>query len=489
MKRILFMSDCYALKTGYACVARAISSYLHSTGKYNLAYCSWFFNHGKRDEFGPPPFIEFTTAKMHDNCCGRQKVIEKYYPDGKVEYYRNENSIAMIPLPNDRPFCKSDNVMQHDRYAYESLPAIIQHFKPDIVWTLGDIWMQYFVQYMPHRKSFKWVCYNAIDSAPSPHITIQGDQVINWPMTLKNPDELMMFCKFGLDTINATSVKYGYGKIANKYIWHGCDLSTYKPLSDQERKDYKKKVFGFGDDVFLVGFFSRNQPRKALHKVFEAVRRFKDKGYETGKKLKVYFHTPIRDIGWNCENLVSWYDLQDTVILNKDLQIGGGVSEPALNKLYNICDITTLPSRGEGWSLMTSESICAGVPSLVSDYSAHADWGRNHGIELIKIQALDAEPITNQERAIVDVEDYADKIKILYDNKNGRLDELRKQCLDFRSDLSWTKITRQWEDLFDSINISDNQPYRDIIYKPIEFNIPVIPVDPVNTPFELVEIK
>ncbi|MEY4938153.1 MAG: hypothetical protein RIS64_4514 [Bacteroidota bacterium] len=62
---------------------------------------------------------------------------------------------------------------------------------------------------------------------------------------------------------------------------------------------------------------------------------YKDKGYETGKKLKVYFHAPIKDIGWNLENLVTWYDLQDTVILNKDIPIGGGVPEVVLNKFVN----------------------------------------------------------------------------------------------------------------------------------------------------------
>ena len=62
-----------------------------------------------------------------------------------------------------------------------------------------------------------------------------------------------------------------------------------------------------------------------------------------------------------------------------------------------------------------SESMGAGVPTLISAYSAHHDWA-DHTSARIKIATLDAEPLTNINRAIVDVDDYCEKIKAFYDD-------------------------------------------------------------------------
>ena len=51
----------------------------------------------------------------------------------------------------------------------------------------------------------------------------------------------------------------------------------------------------------------------------------------------------------------------------------------------------------------------------MSAYSAHHDWAE-HAAARIKIAALDSEPLTNIDRAVVDVSDYADKLKAFYDN-------------------------------------------------------------------------
>ena len=49
---------------------------------------------------------------------------------------------------------------------------------------------------------------------------------------------------------------------------------------------------------------------------------------------------------------------------------------------------------------------------------------------------------------------YADQIKELYDNKDGIRDRLVKESIEFRQELSWTKINKQWEELIDSLIVS-----------------------------------
>ena len=85
--------------------------------------------------------------------------------------------------------------------------------------------------------------------------------------------------------------------------------------------------------------------------------------------------------------------------------------------VYDICveDTHDFVANGVLVHNTYSESMSAGVPVLMSAYSAHHDWA-GHAAARIKIAALDSEPLTNIDRAVVDVDDYCEKIKAFYDN-------------------------------------------------------------------------
>ena len=253
-----------------------------------------------------------------------------------------------------------------------------------------------------------------IDGEPMPHIIKMVNQEINWVDTLNKADRAYAFCNFGRDTMIKTGEKYGVNLKKVGVIYHGVDINTYHKLDN--KKGLRKKWFPeIKDDVFLVGFFSRNQPRKAVHKWFEAIALGVRKGYWTKDTLQMYGHFPWNDVGWYIPDLIKTHGLEELFIKRDKLQVGMGPSDSEMNELYNCCDLTTLPTRGEGWSLTISESMSAGTPTLISAYSAHHDWAE-HAAARIKIAVLDAEPLTNINRAIVDVDDYTEKIKAFYDN-------------------------------------------------------------------------
>ena len=122
-KKILVLTDSPKLHTGFAIVGREIWTYLNRTGRYDIKCVGWF--HQETLEDIPYPIL--TTEK---DVNGR--------------------------------------ITQEDKYGMKSLPGYVEKFKPDLVWTLGDMWMVDHVMQLPSRKSFKWIGYFPIDGHPSP---------------------------------------------------------------------------------------------------------------------------------------------------------------------------------------------------------------------------------------------------------------------------------------------------------------------------------
>jgi glycosyltransferase involved in cell wall biosynthesis len=407
-KKLLIMTDSYCVYTGFANVGRHVADHLHSTGKYEIAYLCWF--HAPMNNI-KPPFTVYTTMRDHSRCCGRGPVVMKQEVDKPIQYLKHHQGV-LIPL-GDGPQCLGGPNMDHDKYAYESLHGTILDFQPDIVWSVSDCWMQFHTNMMDIRECFKYYSYFPIDGSPMPHIVEMGNQAINWIDAINKADRSYAFCNFGRDAMIKTGSLYGTDLNKVGVIYHGSDNVTFRPL--ENKAELKKKHFKLDDKTFLVGCFSRNQPRKAFHKLFEALALGVKKGYWTGETIKCYFHCPVRDVGWYLPDLIKTHGLENIVLLNDKLQVGQGPTDAEMNELYNALDLMTLPSRGEGWGLTYSEAMSAGVPVLMSAYSAHHDWAEKAAAR-IKVAALDSEPLTNIDRAIVDVDDYCEKLKAFKDN-------------------------------------------------------------------------
>ncbi len=121
-KKILVMTDSPKIDTGFGRVGREVWSKLNATGKYEINAIGWFHNENNREV----PYPIFPTRK-------------------------NERGA----------------ITQEDKYAHHSFPEYVERFKPDLVWTLGDMWMTEHVKDAKNRKSFKWMGYFPIDGTTS----------------------------------------------------------------------------------------------------------------------------------------------------------------------------------------------------------------------------------------------------------------------------------------------------------------------------------
>jgi len=435
-KKILVMSDSSKLHTGFARVTKEIFTSLQKTGKYEIVQIGWF----------------------HQDTL--ENVSYPIWPTAR----------------NDQ-----GKITHEDKYAHKSFPSFVDRFKPDLVWTLGDMWMIDHVAASSNRKEFKWVGYFPIDGEPAPS---------KWGKIVEAMDHAIAYGQYGKRIIEQRAKKANLS-----YIPHGVNTKIFFPKDDATRKREKKLLLGVDEEIQVVGIVARNQPRKAFDKLFESyfyvingsyckcnacekitVDKYDlverkvvakaisckhcgssdvDRGKERNN-LKLYVHAAAVDCGWDLIDLQNDFNLMNKILINPDLKIGAGVSEPTLAAIYNSFDVFTLPTRGEGFGLPVLEAMACGVPIVVTDYSAHTDWANGCG-ELIPPAALVAEPLTNIRRAVIDIDLYVTSLVKLLDNKNLR-DEYGKKGRLVAESMDWGTVTKQWESLIDSVLYPDGVP-------------------------------
>jgi glycosyltransferase involved in cell wall biosynthesis len=295
-------------------------------------------------------------------------------------------------------------------------------------------------------------------------------------------DIAVAYGNYGMEVIRQRAPKANL-----QFIYHGVDTEVFHPLSSAEKEYARKVIIGVTPDKLVIGIVARNQPRKAFDKLFESYfyilngayvrckscekitvfpydvikkefyvvdscKYCRSKDIVQGKPrddIRLYVHGAVVDCGWDLLDLQTDFNLNGKVLVNPALRIGSGVSEHTLNSVYNSFDIFTLPTRGEGFGLPVLEAMSCGVPIVVTDYSAHPEWCKEGGI-LVPPVVLEAEPLTNIRRAIIDMDCYVDALLRLIDSaelreKYGAAGRKKAESFD------WKIICSQWEKLIDGV--------------------------------------
>lgn len=423
------------------------------------------------------PIHYYSQVKNHQQCCGKGAVIE-YVSDSspEINYLKIDPD---VPLHEDQRPCIKGHADQGDQYAYSSTFFVIQHFKPDIVMPINDLWGLYNIASIANRKCFKFVPYLAIDSDclfPGIENPMHrpGLPPINTLPVLGTTDRIIVFTNWAKDVVNRTvTAVTGNKQLTNiGVIPHGVDTSVWKQLPN--KKELREKYFKLGDDVFLLGSVARNQPRKRLDAIMETMRIFIDKYEKPGKKLMCYFHCSLKDkMGWDLIWLARWYKVEDRCIFDNRLQPGVGPENEQLNEIVNCFDAHISLTNSEGWHLPALETAAAGVPNVITNYSAHADWGKDTHL-FVKVKAYYHEPVTNFIKAVADTDHAAKQIQLLYNSKK-MWEDYSKRGVKLGNKLEWSKVCEQWVELFDSIDVSqlEQDRYKNVILEEIPENNPM----------------
>jgi glycosyltransferase involved in cell wall biosynthesis len=148
------------------------------------------------------------------------------------------------------------------------------------------------------------------------------------------------------------------------YVPHGINEEHFYPIKEGDEKypqllEAKKQLFGDKEYDRVFFFNSRNIRRKNVSNLIAAYSIFKDR-LPADKKDKVALVLHTQPIDDNGTDLFAVRDL----FLGHDESVkfsSGKLSTDGMNYLYNLADITILPSNAEGWGLALTESMMAGT--------------------------------------------------------------------------------------------------------------------------------
>lgn len=426
-KKILIMTDSCRVYTGFANIGRHVANHLHESGKWEVHYLGWFDRPGNKD-------IEQTPFPLYHTMMDKE----------------------------GRP-------VREDSYAYRSFKAVHDHVDPDVVWVCGDIWMSCANMWSYADKATRpapHILYVPIDGNPLPMRTKHGGGpsggfVLDWSEQFQRYDTVVAYCDYGVEQINATCGK----TVCTNVVHHGVDCNIYTPLPRDEQLKIKKEKFGLTSDDFLMITVARNQPRKLYPTMINALKKFIGE-YEKNRKVYWYIHAPLNDpVGWDFSQLlqqagIGYRMIEDPpnvnarVILDKRLGVGVGPTDEELNGLYNAADIGLYIYSGEGWALPPMETMAAGTPCIMTNYSAPIDWAKGAACFVDPV-IIYPEPQTQFMRAQVEPDAVYEAIVKMYGDKELRK-SLRKKGLEVAKANDWdTKILPQWEEFFDSIEIKE----------------------------------
>jgi len=400
--RILWCADTVHLPTGYAQVTRNLLTRFQKAG-IDAHQLSWMFQ--GMDEAVPYPL---------------------HYPMNHDETYGNKGSV----------------------------PYWTNTIKPDIVAFLADSFM------------IKWLGDEKIVTKDDKKMIIKNRQEINAKTLFYFPFDSADAYTGVKEVMEQIDIKVAMSQFGQKilkkeldmdsfYIPHGVDTTIYRPIPreivQKERENFKL------NDKFIIGCIARNQSRKMYPALFQAFVRFHKKH---PKSALVCHCDPVDPQGWNLLDLSNRLNLK----LNEDVffsmkRFCHGEGEATVNLIYNLMDIHTIPTTGEGFGLPIIESMAAGIPNILTDCTTSRELIGKNGLLVRRVGEIDEEGYIigqlNTKRAIPSIKDMVDKFEYLYDNEaeRKRMGEMgRREVL---KTYNWERVTRAWLELFEHGKVTE----------------------------------
>jgi glycosyltransferase involved in cell wall biosynthesis len=206
------------------------------------------------------------------------------------------------------------------------------------------------------------------------------------------------------------------------WIPHGYNEKIFQPRD----RVAGRGMLGVNNEDIVCGIVMTNQARKDWATALGAIAFLKNEM----PTIKLWAHIDVLERYWSLPALINDFGLTNTVILT----FNGQYTSEQLSYLYSCCDITMLPSTGEGWGFPLVESMACGVPAI------HGNYGG--GAELLPSRDWLVDPVTerldgqwNCVRPVWNPKDWADKLKqVLAEDVD------KETCTNAVSHLMWSNL-------------------------------------------------
>jgi len=242
-------------------------------------------------------------------------------------------------------------------YCSASLHQHAKALNPDIVITLGDIWV---------------LDPNLLRELPVAH-WLPGDcrpmSVADRNVVEVSGSELIAMSKFGKDRFTEAGFK-------PLYVPHGIDTELFIP--DRDKAAIRKKL-GLGQDEFVIGVNAANNDaiRKAAPEMFLAFAKF----HANHPDVILAVHAGVhQEGGQDLEVLAENLGITDRVrVVDQYHYHAGMVSNKELADWYCAIDVLAACTYAEGFGLPIIEAQACGIPVITTNASSMTELNP-HGI-------------------------------------------------------------------------------------------------------------
>jgi D-inositol-3-phosphate glycosyltransferase len=261
-----------------------------------------------------------------------------------------------------------------------TLDMNLNRLKPDVYFSLIDIWFTGHMVKSCNRMNIPHVSYLPIDGYPFSRL---------WKDVIKHTHTPLWMAHYGRQQFEEFIETYKsggtgmehlrdpfldrYDGIQTPLLYHGVDLDLYKPISDEMKKVYRESLgIGRWETVFVsVG---RNTNRKQQPRLLHAFKRMLEmhpNPASVGMVLHVGDPTDTMGMGgWNLPEMVHELGLSNNVTFSDaNTNPLHGLSREDLAKLYQLGDCHILATGGEGFGVPSAEAMACGLPIILPDNS------------------------------------------------------------------------------------------------------------------------
>lgn len=432
---IVFWTD-YALSfTGFGKANKWLSEELHKTGKYKIINLAMGAMAGNPDL---------------DRCPW---ITEGCITPDKLQLIKNQHP------PHAHP--EIDRIAGYGGY---SIDEIVKKYKPKIVFGIQDIWAVDTMFQHPWSSKIPCVVSVTLDSLPILPSAIEA---------CKKTPHFWIWADFATQAIKKIQ-----GCEHAKTVRGPIDTSLFYKLSESKRKELKTK-FGLANS-FVIGFVARNQLRKSFPQLIQGFKLFKDANPKSNPKLLLHTHFSE---GWNIHRLAEEAGVDKNDILTTYVcrgcqgyeikpftgpeldcklcgapkgqvttQPGIGVSDVALNEVFNVMDTYCHPFTSGGQEIPIQQAKLTELVTLVTNYSCGEDSCQPEAHSLPLDWAEYREPGTEFIKATTYPSSIAKQLKKVYEMAPEKRTEMGKNARQWvLENFSIEKIGKIWEDFIDSL--------------------------------------
>jgi len=357
-KKKVFLHTDYSLAvTGFGKVCKYLCEYLYKTGKYDI--------------------VNFAVGTMDGT------------PDLERTPWKTIGAVNNQVVQNIKQANVPQAQEQIDRlagYGAYGIDEAVKREKPDIVFSVQDIWGIDFTLTHYWASQIPIVLSTTLDSLPI------------LPSAIEAAKKCKNFWSWADFATQAMRKVKGCEHVQT--VRGPIDTSLFYRLPDSKRRELRTKL-GIHQDCFIVGFVFRNQLRKSVPNLLEGFKLFQKENPRLNTKLLLHTHFGE---GWNIHRMADEYGLDKNDIVTtyvckacqeyevkpfagQDLvckhcrtdkaqvttQPGIGVSDSALNEVFNLMDVYCHPFTSGGQEIPIQQAKLTELITLVTNYSCGED--------------------------------------------------------------------------------------------------------------------